>query len=142
MIWARPRYRTVRRFRSAVIGAPGAVRIEAVSRISAWQKLGVVTRVAGQQAGRSRTLKAIKGAVGTTVRSFAHAMHQLWLEVIGTLFLAIAGFGAVALVREYLKYEAGRTTAGRVAIAVGFTLTFAWFGLTSFWRVKRKSPRP
>ncbi|SPF50040.1 hypothetical protein SBA1_980043 [Candidatus Sulfotelmatobacter kueseliae] len=142
MILAHPRYRTVRRFRGGVIVAPGAVRIEAVSKISAWQKLGVVTRVAGQQAGRSRTLKAIKGAVATTVRSFAHAMHQLWLEVIGTLFLAIAGFGAVTLVREYLKYEAGRTTAGRVAIAVGFTLTFAWFGLTSFWRVKRKSQRP
>jgi F0F1-type ATP synthase membrane subunit a len=102
----------------------------------------VVARVAGQQAGRSRTLNAIKGAVRATVRSFAHALHQLWLEVTGTLFLAIAAFGAVALVREYMRYEAGRATAGRVAIAVCFTLAFAWFGLTSFWRVKRKSQRP
>lgn len=142
MILGHPRYRTVRRVRGCVIVAPEAVRIEAVSKISPAMKLGVVARVARQQAGRSRTLKAIKSAVATTVRSFAHALHQLWLEVIGTLFLAIAGFGAVTLVREYLKYEAGRTTAGRVAIAVGFTLMFAWFGLTSFWRVKRKSQRP
>jgi len=68
-------------------------------------------------------------------------MHQLWLEVTGTLFLAIAFFGALALVREYTKYHSGQTTAGRVAIAVAFTASFAWFGLTSFWKVKRKSQR-
>jgi hypothetical protein len=112
-----------------------------VGKVSTWQKLGVVARVAGQQAGRSRTLKAVKGAARTTLRSFARALHQLWLEVTGTLFLAIAAFGAVALVREYLKYEAGRATASRVAVALGFTLAFAWFGLSSFWKVKRKSQR-
>ena len=102
----------------------------------------MVARVAGQQVGRSRTLNAILGGIRATIRSFARALHQLWLEVTGTLFLAIAAFGAIALVREYMKYEAGRTSAGRVAIAVGFTVTFAWFGLSSFWRVKRKSQRP
>ena len=102
----------------------------------------MVARVAGQQAGRSRTLNAIKNAVATTVRSFAHAMHLLWLEVTGTLFLAIAAFGAIALVREYMKYEAGHATARRVAVATCFTVTFAWFGLSSFWKVRRKSQRP
>jgi len=125
-----------------VIVAPEAVKIEAVNKVSTWRKLGVVAKVAGQQAGRSRTLNAIKGAVRATVHSFAHALHQLWLEVTGTLFLAIAAFGAIALVREYMKYEAGRATAGRVAIAVCFTLAFAWFGLSSFWKVRRKNQRP
>jgi len=124
------------------IVAPQAAKIEAVSKVSTWQKLGVVARVAGQLARRSRTLNAVMGGVRATVRAFGHALHQLWLEVTGTLFLAIAAFGALALVREYMKYEAGRTTAGRVAIAVCFTLTFAWFGLSSFWRVKKKSQRP
>jgi hypothetical protein len=113
-----------------------------VSKVSTWQKLGVVARVARQQAGRSRTLNAILGAFRATVRSFSRALHQLWLEVTGTLFLAIAAFGAIAVVREYTKYEAGRTTVGRVVVAFGFTLTFAWFGLTSFWRVRRKNQRP
>jgi len=129
-------------YSSAVIVAPEAVKIEAVSKVSAWQKAGVVARVAGQQARSSRTLNAIMGGVRTTVRSIAHALHALWLEVTGTLFLAIAAFGAIALVREYMKYEGGRATIGRVAIAACFTLTFAWFGLTSFWRVKKKSQRP
>jgi len=42
-------------------------------------------------------------------------MHQLWLEVTGFVFLAFASIGAVALIKEYAAYHAGRTTSGRVA---------------------------
>jgi hypothetical protein len=112
-----------------------------VSKVSALRKLGVVGRVAGEQAGRYRIVRAVKSAVGATARSFAHAMHQLWLEVTGVLFLVMALSGGAALVREYNKYIAGHTSGSRVAIAGCFTLAFAWFGLTSFWRVRRKSQR-
>jgi hypothetical protein len=125
-----------------VIVAPEAVKIEAVSKVSVLRKLGAVAQVAGQQAGRNRTLKALMGGVRTTARSFGRAAHQLWLEVTGTVFLAMAAFGGMALVREYLQYMAGRATAGRVAIAICFTVAFGWFGLSSFWRVRRKSQRP
>ncbi len=125
-----------------VIVACGAGKIEAVSTASVFRKVGVALRIVREQARRNRTLSAILVAVTTTLRSFGHAMHLLWLEVTGTVFLAMAAFGAMALIREYVKFEAGRTTAGRVAIAVCFTLTFTWFGLTSFWRVRRKSQRP
>lgn len=124
------------------IVAPEADKIEAVSKVSTWQKLGIVARVAGRQAGRSRTLNAILNAVRATTHSVGHAAHQLWLEVTGTLFLAIALFGAGALVHEYTKYEKGQTTAGRVVVAVCFTVTFAWFGVTSFLRVRRKRQHP
>ena len=93
-------------------------------------------------ASRNRRLNAAMSAVRATARSFGHILHLLWLEVTGTVFLAMAAFGGIALVREYTKYSAGRATAGRVAIAVCFTLAFAWFGLSSFWRVHRKSQRP
>jgi hypothetical protein len=112
-----------------------------VSKVSTLRKLGAALRIANQQARRNRTINALFGAVGATARSFGHAMHQLWLEVTGTLFLSIALFGVAAVVREYGKYHAGQTTAGRVAIVVGFTASFAWFGLSSFWRVRRKSQR-
>ena len=98
--------------------------------------------MAGQQAGRSRTLNAIKNGVRATAGSFGRALHQLWLEVTGTLFLSIALFGVVALVREYMKYEKGQTTASRIAVAVCFTAIFAWFGVSSFLRVHRKRQRP
>jgi hypothetical protein len=125
-----------------VIVALQPAKIETVSKVSILRKLGVVARVARDQAGRNRTLNAVIDAVRTTARSFGHALHQLWLEVTGTVFLAMAAIGGIALAREYAKYAAGRTTASRVIIAICFTLTFAWFGLSSFWRTRRKSQRP
>jgi len=127
---------------SPVIVALQAAKIEIVSKASTWRKVGVVARVAGQQAGRSRTVNAVWSAVRTTARSFGHAFHQLWLEVTGLIFLVMAlGFGGAAF-KEYGKYHAGHTGPGRAAIAACATVTFAWFGLTSFWRVRRKSQRP
>ncbi len=92
-----------------------------------------------EEAARSRVWKAALQGARATVRSFGHVAHTLWLEVTGAVFLAMAAMGGVALAREYMKYEAGRATAGRVLITVGFTLAFAWFGVSSFWRVRKKS---
>jgi hypothetical protein len=73
-----------------------------------------------------------------TLRSFGRILHQLWLEVTGFVFLALAGIGGIALSREFVKYQAGRVGPGRVVLALGFCLTFGYFGLSSFWRVRRK----
>jgi hypothetical protein len=113
-----------------------------VSKVSAFRKLGVVARVAGQQAGRSRTLNAVMSAARTTGRSLARAAHQLWLEMMGLIFLLMALSFAGATFKEYEKYHASGGGSGRLAIAVCFTLTFGWFGLSSFWRARRKSQRP
>ena len=126
---------------SCAIVAPQTAKIEVVSKVSALRKLGVVARVAGQQAGRSRTFNALMGAVRTTGRSFGNVMHQLWLELTGVIFLVMALSLAGISVKEYGKYHAGQASAGRVALAVCFTLTFAWFGLSSFWRVRKKRQR-
>ena len=128
--------------RVCAIVAPKAVKIEAVSQISSLRKVGIALRVARGMAGRSRRVNAVMRAARATARSLAHILHLLWLEVTGAVFLAMAGIGGIALAREYAKYAAGHTTAGRVAIAACFTLTFAWFGLSSFWRVHRRSQRP
>jgi hypothetical protein len=50
----------------------------------------------------------------------------------------MAGIGGIALSREFAKYEAGKAGPGRVAIAACFCLVFGYFGLSSFWRVRRK----
>jgi hypothetical protein len=124
-----------------VIVAPQAVKIEAVSKVSTAQKLGVVARVAGQQARRSRMVRAASSAVATTARAFGRVLHVLWLEVTGLIFLVMALSGGVESVHEYAKYQAGRAGLGRVVVAICFTLTFAWFGVSSFWRVRRKGKR-
>ena|SRR5579872_3834656 len=136
MLATAERFRSGRRF--AVIVAPKAVKIEAVSKVSNAEKLGVVARVATQQVKRSRTVRALTGAVSTTARACGRVIHQLWLEVIGLVFLVMAASGGVGLAREYGKYQAGKIGFGRVVVAICFTVTFAWFGVTSFWRVKRR----
>jgi len=124
---------------SAVILAPQTVKIERVPKVSTWRKAGIVARIAGQQAGRSRTLNAVWSAVRTTARSFGHVMHMLWLEVVGVIFLIMSlSFGG-ATWKEYGKFHAGQIGPGRMYAALLFTVTFAWFGLSSFWRVRRKS---
>ena len=127
------RFRALPQVRAIV--APRAVKIEAVSKVSTARKLGVVARVAGQQVKRSRTVRAATSAVATTARALGRVLHQLWLEVTGLIFLLMAASGGVASAKEYAKYEAGRVGFGRVAVAICFTVTFAWFGVSSFWRV-------
>jgi len=122
------------------IVAPPPVKIEAVSKVSTLRKLGVAARIAGQQAGRNRTVSALFGAARTTARSFGRVLHQLWLEVTGVIFLLMAVSFAGASFKEYGKYHAGQVGFGRLGIALGCAVIFAWFGLSSFWRV-RKSQR-
>jgi 6-phosphogluconate dehydrogenase (decarboxylating) len=107
-----------------VIVAPQTVKIESVSKVSTWQKVGVVARVAGKQAGRNRTIGAARRAIGTISRTFARVAHQLWLEVMGTVFLTMAAFGAFGFFREYAKFHTGQAGVGHLVAAVAFTLTF------------------
>ncbi len=89
---------------------------------------------------RSRPGRAVLAGIRATARSFGRVLHQLWLEVTGFTFLAMAVVGAMAGIREYGKYQSGHATGpGRLLLAVCFTVSFTWFGLSSFWRVKRKA---
>ncbi len=87
-------------------------------------------------------LGAVMTGVRTTGRSVARAAHQLWLEVMGFFFLIMTLGFATGMVKEYGKFHAGAEGFGRVAIALCCTLTFGWFGLSSFWRARRRSQRP
>jgi len=132
----------VEQFRSAtqvcVIVAPEADKIEAVSKVSTVRKLGVVARVAAQQAKRSRTARAATSAVAATARALGKVLHQLWLEVTGLVFLVMAAGGGIEFAHEYEKYQAGRAGLRGMVVAICFTVTFAWFGVSSFWRVRQK----
>jgi len=102
--------------------------------------LRALANVAANRMERSRMGSAALAGFRATARSFARVLHQLWLEVTGFTFLAIAAIGALAGAREYGKYQSGHAAGpGRLVLAVCFTVSFAWFGLSSFWRVKRKA---
>jgi len=104
------------------------------------RKIKLILRAAANLVERSRTGRAVLAGIRATARSFGRVLHQLWLEVTGFTFLALAGVGAMACIREYGKYQSGHAAGpGRLVLAVCFTVSFTWFGLSSFWRVKRKS---
>jgi hypothetical protein len=109
---------------------------------SAIQKMGIAARVAGRlaarHAGESRWVTAAWKGLRITATSFGRVLGILWLEVTGFVFLSLAGIGGLAFVREYSKFEAGKSSSGRVILAVCFTATFAWFGVSSFWRARRR----
>jgi hypothetical protein len=141
MPWNAERFAATSAHRSqrCAIVAPEAVKIEAVIKASTLRKLGVAARIVGQQAGRNRTLNAVMIGARTTGRSLGRAAHQLWLEITGLFFLIMALSFAGATVKEYEKYHAGGAGFSRIAITIGCTLTFAWFGLSSFWKARRKN---
>jgi len=109
-----------------------------MAKVSTAQKLGIVTRVATRQIRQTRTFAAVMRAGKTTAAHWIRALGQLWLEVTGFVFLALAAIGVLAFFREYTRYHAGHASLGRVWLALGFSLLFGWFGLSSFWRVKKE----
>jgi hypothetical protein len=103
------------------------------------KRIALIARVAGQQAARSRTGAAVLKGLRAAASSTGAVLHQLWLEVTGFTFLAIAAFGAAAGYHEYTEYHAGHEPGlGRLILAVCFTISFAWFGLSSFVRIRTK----
>jgi hypothetical protein len=106
--------------------------------LSSARKIGTVARAAAKHAGRTRTGSALLSGIRAASSHFGRVLRQLWLEVTGFVFLILAIFGASAVYREYVKFRAGQASFSHVWIAVGFTLMFGWFGVSSFWRVWRK----
>jgi hypothetical protein len=95
--------------------------------------------MSGRAVGSNRFVRAGYSAAQTTLRSFTRVFHVLWLEVTGLFFMAFAAVGAIALVAEYRAYAAGKVGGNKVAAAACFTVLFAYFGISSFWRSRRRS---
>jgi hypothetical protein len=118
-------------------------RIKRMSSVSTSRKLGIAARVAGrvisQRARGSRIFGAVGKAARATASHFGRVIEQLWLEVTGFVFLALAGIGVLAFFREYTKYQTGHATFSRTLLAVCFAGLFAWFGVSSFWRVRKRN---
>ena len=110
-----------------------------MAKVSTLRKIGIAARVLSRHVGDSRTAAAVRQGVRAATQSLGRVAHQLWLEVTGFTFFVLAVIGGIAGFREYAKYHAGQAEGpGRVILAACFTVTFAWFGVSSFWRVRKK----
>jgi hypothetical protein len=109
-----------------------------MTKVPTATKFGIATRILGQQIRKTRMYSAVSAAGRATFSQLSRVLGQLWLEVTGFVFLALAGIGLLAFVREYSKYHAGHSGSSRTILAACFMTLFGWFGLSSFWRVRKK----
>ncbi len=101
----------------------------------------MVAGVAARQVRRNRWFRGGVAAVTAISKSMARVAHLLWLEITGLFFLLFSAIGGIALAHEYPKYAAGKMGAGKLVLTFIFTIIFGYFGLSSFWRVRRKVER-
>ena len=111
-------------------------------------KLMANLQAIGSVAGRLIQARTNPIARGVAKGAFAfgkkagHLLHLLFLEMTGFLFICLSlGLGG-ATHREWVKYAAGDHAPDRMfklAVAGGLTLMFFYFGISSFFRAKRKA---
>jgi hypothetical protein len=107
-------------------------------QVSTVRKISILSRIVAGRVGHTRLGGAVVNAARVTGAHVGRVLHVLWLEVTGFVFLGIALICAGAGFHEYAKYQAGQIGIGKAALAAGVTVMFTWFGVSSFWRVRRK----
>ena len=97
-----------------------------------------VLRVAGTKTGENRVLRALYRAGSVTTQSVGRVLHVLWLEVTGLFFLGLAFVCGAAAVREHHRQLAGTGSVGKMLLAWGVAVLFGYFGISSFWRSRKR----
>lgn len=95
-------------------------------------------RIAGRKSGENRWVRASYKGASVTLRNVVRVLRVLWLEVAGLFFLVLALVGGGAAAREYHRHLVGTGSMGKMLLAAGFAVLFLYFGVTSFWRSRRK----
>lgn len=109
-----------------------------VSELSVGEKAVMLGRTAFRTvegaAQRHRWTRGLWAGLAVATRSLARTAHLIFLEIVGVFFLFFAVAGGVK------TYNAWHGNAPRNSIAAGclFTALFLYFGLSSFWRARRK----
>jgi hypothetical protein len=135
-LWVDGRTFSVRQFGSS------AVYNSLVTEETMAAKWGTRAAAAVRVAGKTRQGRlagAVLRGLQATGRSFLRVLHLLFLEVTGALFLWIALVGGFACWREYQAMQAHPEFRYKFIVAALFTVMFLWFGVTSFWRARRKN---
>lgn len=83
-------------------------------------------------------MRAIYKGASVTLQSTTRILHILWLEVTGLFFVALAFVGAAAALREHHRHLAGSGSVAKMLLASCFAVLFTYFGITSFWRSRRR----
>lgn len=105
---------------------------------SKWGMRAVAVARAAGRTRQGRIASAVFRGLHATARSFLRVAHLLFLEVTGVLFLWIALVGGFACWREYRNMQVHPEFRYKFVVAATFTAMFLWFGVSSFWRARKK----
>ena len=93
-------------------------------------------RFSSDKALRKRVLRAGVSSIAATMGSVGRVLRKLWHEMTGFLFICLAVVGGAEVWRKWETHE-----TQKLAVAMAFSAMFLYFGVSSFWRAKRPSPR-
>ena len=82
-------------------------------------------------------LKIARTFYQSVVPGVVKPLHILWNEVIGFLFVMLAVLTAPAAWRYYRAIETDPKNLFRVLLTLLFSITMAWFGISSFLKARR-----
>ena len=77
-------------------------------------------------------LSEVAGRVWRILRTLFH-------EVIGFVFLVLAGWGALWLIRAFRGFNGEGEGLFKMAVVAVFVVMMSSFGVSSFWRARRIS---
>lgn len=100
---------------------------------------GTAYRMLRGRPGRNqKLLGAARAGLSGFAKPLMSVLRVLFLEVSGFLFLFISLAVASACWREYLKYTQHEVGLDRVVMAGAVGGMFLYFGVSSFWRARRR----
>jgi hypothetical protein len=104
---------------------------------------GTAYRMLRGRPGRNRRwMNATRAGVRGFAKPLTHVLRILFLEVSGFMFLFFSLAVGTACWHEYHKYQLHEVGAEPVVLAGIVGAMFLYFGVSSFWRARRKRSRP
>lgn len=92
----------------------------------------------GKPGRNQKLLRGVQAGVSGFAKPLGNVLRILFLEVSGVFFLFFSLAIVSAVVREYRRYEMHEVGPGGVVLAGAVGAMFLYFGLSSFWRARRK----
>jgi hypothetical protein len=98
-------------------------------------------RLRGEPGRNQRYFRGLRAGASAFLTTLANTLRVLFLEVSGFIFLLFTAMIVSAFYREYRKYELHQAGLERVVLAGVVGVMFLYFGVSSFWRARRRDSR-
>jgi hypothetical protein len=100
---------------------------------------GSAWRMLRGRPGRNRTLlRGVRAGIGGFAGPLQNVLRVLFLEISGLVFLFFSLSIMIAFAREYRRYALHEVGSERVVLAGAIAILFLYFGVSSFWRARRR----